>query len=304
MNNVMRVIGKYIFPVVFFLIGLERIIAGLTTKTITDSEGKVYEIDQNMNFVIAGILCFLISVIIFLFVAGKLNRKMVTIIGYVSIPIAVIVIYLNFASIKNEVDTIVFKKEVNVEMAQRILDIKDAELAFKTVNGTFTDDMDKLISFVKKGKVPKPVSEGNVPERKITLWERDSLYPDEDRPIDNMMTEMEAWRLSKFEVVAEDLKKFKRDTVYISVIEKYFSGSKYETKRKKSGSKTAFHVDSMAFLPHSPGLKFGIATSEVVKSTGPAPTLLIWAVHPMDSLVMDTISLGNLNKVDFNGSWQ
>jgi len=58
MNNVMRVIGKYIFPVVFFLIGLERIIAGLTTKTITDSEGKVYEIDQNMNFVIAGILCF------------------------------------------------------------------------------------------------------------------------------------------------------------------------------------------------------------------------------------------------------
>lgn len=305
MNNVMRIIGKFFFPVIFFLIGLERIIAGLTTKTVEDSEGNVYTIDQNMYFVFAGVLCFLISAIIFLFVLGKLNRKAVMIIGAISIPISIIVIYLNITSIVNEVQSREFKAEVQIEMAQRIIDLKDAQLAYKTVNGVFTDDIDKLVDFVKNGKVAKPISAGNVPERTITVWERDSLYPKENRPIDHNMSEIEAWRLSKMAFVSDDLKGFKRDTVYVSVLEKYFSGPKYEEKRKRSGSKTAFNVDSMAYIPHTKApLKFGIATGEVLKNTGTAPTLLIWAVHPMDSLEMDSIFLGNLTKVDFNGSWQ
>jgi hypothetical protein len=319
MNNIMRVIGKYFFPVVFFLIGLERIIAGLTTKTVTDSTGKEYLIEQNGNFVLAGILCFLISAIIFLFVSGKLNKKIVIIIGAVSIPVSIIVIVMNFLSIKNEVEAIEFKREVKGEMVLRIMDIKDAQVAYKMVHGDFCDNIDSLVLFVKTGKVPKPVSFGNVPARRITPAENDSLYPGENKAIDNNMSEIEAWKLSKMNVDWdnlegagwEDLKDFKRDTIYISVIDKYFSGEKFLDKRRtiqgslNFTSKFEFNPDSMAYIPHCPvDSKFGLAKDQVIKSTGPAPTLLIWAVHPLDSLEMDSIYLGDLKKVDFNGSWQ
>lgn len=331
MNNILRVIGIYFLPVTFLLLGIWRIWVGLKTEVVTDSAGNEYLIEQNFNAILAGILCFTISAIILLFVTGKLNRKMIVMIGAISIPVAVIVIVLNFLAIKNEVESIAFKKKVRGEMILRILDLKEAQMAYKTVNGEFCDDIDKLILFVKEGKVPKPVSAGNIPPRRITSIENDSLYPGQNKAIDNNMSEMEAWRLSKIaklltpEQLEEmnagladgqksfvDLLEFKRDTVFISVIDKYFSGNKYAERRNtiertmEFKSDFPFNVDSLAIIPHTgdSGVKFGVATSSIVKSTGPAPTLLIWAVHPMDSLEMDSVYLGNLNKVDFNGSWQ
>ncbi len=331
MNNILRVIGIYFLPAVFLVLGIWRIWVGLKTEVVMDSAGNEYLIEQNFYAILAGILCFVISAIIFLFTTGKLNRKMIIAIGAVSVPIAIIVIVLNFLSIKNEVEAIAFKKKVRGEMILRILDLKEAQMAYKTVHGDFCDDIDELVKFVKTGKVPMPVSAGNVPPRKITPLENDSLYPGQNRVIDNNMSEIEAWRLSNMakslssEQLAEinanepsdrqsfsDLLEFKRDTVYISVIEKYFSGNKYAERRNtvertmEFTSEFPFHPDSLAVIPHSGESKpkFGLAKSSIVKSTGPAPTLLIWAVHPMDSLEMDSVYLGNLDKVDFNGSWQ
>ncbi|MCB0478381.1 MAG: hypothetical protein KDC84_09470 [Crocinitomicaceae bacterium] len=331
MNNILRLIGIYSLPVLFFIIGIWRIIVGLTTEVVTDSAGNEYLIEQNNYEIVAGILCFLISGIILLFITGKLNRKMIFIIGGISVPVAIIVLVMNFMAIKNEVDMLAFRNQVKGEMILRILDIKDAQLAYKTVHGKYCDNMDELIKFVKEGKVPKAVSAGNVPSRRITPIENDSLYPGENRAIDNTMSEMEAWRLSKIaqsltpeqieemnagkpkdQLSFQDLLEFKRDTIYIPVIEKYFSGEKYAEKRStiertfEFKSEFPFNPDSMAVIPHAGDRKprFGLATGEIFKSTGAAPTLLIWAVHPMDSLQMDSISLGALDKVDFNGSWQ
>lgn len=328
MNNILRVIGNYFLPVLFFALGVWRIWAGLSTRVVEDSMGNEYLIEQNGYTVFSGILCFVISAIIILFVTGKLNRKLILIIGGISVPLAVTVIVLNFLSIKNAVEEIEFRNRVKGEMIIRILDLKEAEMAYKVVNGKFCDDIDELIKFVKEGKVPKAEAAGNVPSRRPTPVEYDSLYPGENKAIDNNLTEIEAWKLTKMMPTAEQLaeirqdplnanawaglENFKRDTVYIPVIKKYFTGEKYAERRStiertmEFESEFPFNPDSLAYIPHAGEnkLKFGIETGEIVKSTGPAPTLLIWAVHPMDSLEMDSIFLGDLNKVDFNGSWQ
>ncbi|MEZ4938281.1 MAG: hypothetical protein R2799_11900 [Crocinitomicaceae bacterium] len=329
MNNILRLIGIYSLPAAFFLIGIWRIWVGVTTQIVTDSAGNEYIIEQNNYEILSGILCFVISAIILLFVTGKLNRKMILIIGGISVPIAIAVLVMNFLAIKNEVDMLAFRKKVKGEMILRIMDLKDAQLAYKTVNGKFCDNMDELIKFVKTGKVPKAISSGNVPTRKPTPIEYDSLYPGQNKAIDNNLTELEAWKLSKMMPSADQLAEirsksdrdtnawkgleaFKRDTIYIPVIDKYFSGDKYAEKRStiertfEFKSEFPFNPDSIAVIPHAGDTKpkFGLAVGEIFKSTGSAPTLLIWAVHPMDSMKMDSIYLGSLKKVDFNGSWQ
>ena len=321
-------VGRFIIPAIMIGFGLYLSYVGLVPKTVEDSEGNVYEIVQEWTFILGGLLTLAVGVVALLASFNLVRRKVMMITGIIAAPLMVLVLYLDYASIKGTVDSIQFRKQVHGEMALRIMDIKDAQIAYKTVHGKYCDNVEKLVDFVKNGKVPQPVSSGNVPERRISVIENDSLYPGENKAIDNMMSEMEAWRLSKImknvtsEQIAEirstgdtvtfsELDGFKRDTVFISVIEKYFTGQKYEDKRKtlmgamNFQSDYKFHPDSMVVIPHQKaGSKFGIATGEIMKSTGPAPTLLIWAVHPLDSLEMDSIYLGNLKKVDFNGSWQ
>lgn len=321
-------IGRVIIPAVMIGFGLYLSYVGLVPRTIEDSEGNVYEIVQDWTFILGGLLTLAVGVLALLASFNMVRRKVMMVAGMIAAPLMVLVLYLDFASIKNTVDTIEFKKQVRGEMALRITDIKDAQAAYKTVHGKYCDNVDELVKFVKTGKVPQPVSFGNIPERTITPIENDSLYPGENRAIDNYMSEMEAWRLSKIaqsltpeqldEIHAADpnsfdkkIQEFRRDTVFVPVIEKYFSGNKYLDKRQtlmgalNFRSEFDFHPDSLVVIPHtSADAKFGVATGEVFKSTGPAPTLLIWAVHPMDSLEMDSIFLGNLKKVDFNGSWQ
>ena len=60
------------------------------------------------------------------------------------------------------------KEERYAVVIDRLIDIRDSQLAYKEVNGEYTDSFEKLINFVENGKVP-------ITQR------RDTLVLDEER---------------------------------------------------------------------------------------------------------------------------
>ncbi|WP_179335120.1 hypothetical protein [Winogradskyella costae] len=62
--------------------------------------------------------------------------------------------YITYMSVYKEIQFNELKQKRFAVVIDRLIDIRDAQLAYKDVNGTFTDSFDKLISFVETGKVP------------------------------------------------------------------------------------------------------------------------------------------------------
>ena len=62
--------------------------------------------------------------------------------------------YLTFNSVYDEIKFNQLKVERYKKVIDRLIDIRDSELAYKEVKGKYTDSYDSLIKFVEYGKVP------------------------------------------------------------------------------------------------------------------------------------------------------
>jgi len=120
---------------------------------------------------------------------------------------------------------------------------------------------------------------GTQPERKITPEERNLIYGDK-RPIDNLMTEEEAYILSKSANPPADVAGFVRDTNYIPVMEALFNSKRYIKERRKLGGEFDFDIDSLQYVPYSRNLAT-LDTASIQKGDLTVPTLLIKMTHPM-----------------------
>lgn len=76
--------------------------------------------------------------------------------------------YMTFNSVYDEIKFNQLKKERYKVVIDRLIDVRDSQLAYKEVNGEFAGDFSKLINFVENGKVP-------ITQR------RDTLVLDEER---------------------------------------------------------------------------------------------------------------------------
>jgi hypothetical protein len=245
-----------------------------------------------------------VSVVWFLYLLDIVKPK----VGYVIMAVMFIgsgaVLYFDYQTVEKEV---VFKDKYEkreVEMQTRMSDIKSAELAYREANGTYTNSFEDLIAFIKEGKKMTITKTGRQPERKIYPEERDLLYND-NRAIDNFMTEDEAWLLSKSSNVPSDLTNFLRDTNYIPVMEAIFNSKRYIKERKKLGGQLAFNADSLQYVPFSMNF-VTLDTASITKGDLKVPTLLIKMTHPMqhptDGFVDYTIGAKDDNHLKDNWS--
>src|SRR5690606_11358370 len=122
-------------------------------------------------------------------------------------------------------------------------------------NGKYLATWDELVDYAKNGTVPKLVSKGSVPARKITPEERNFLYKD-NRPIDNLMTEQEAVLLSRWDAnpLAADFEGFVRDTIQITFKEAKFGTRSYIRSREVAGL-APYVADSLPYIPFTKGKK-------------------------------------------------
>lgn len=105
--------------------------------------------------VIIGIILAIVAVYVLAkLIVNKIPKKFFSIISVVLLAISAFLAYRIFDSIQSEIK---FNQQ-KVTRFQNAVDglklIRDAEVAYKEGNGVYTNDYNKLISFVETGKVP------------------------------------------------------------------------------------------------------------------------------------------------------
>ena len=278
-------VNRFIAPVIFLIAGLFLLKLALVPEVAQLNAEETFDVIQNKTFFIASLLFMLGAVLWFLFLFDIIK----SIVGYIIMGLmaitSVIVLYMDWTTIQTDVEYIQQYDEMDLEIKVRINDIKSAEVAYKEFYGHYTDNFDTLAFFIKNGFKKDKESAGVLPERRITEEERNLIYGD-NRAIDNLMSDIEAHCLAKMPNHAADLDGFKRDTVYLPVMEAIFNSERYKEARSKMGDNLIpFHPDSLRYVPYS-SLEASLDTASVMKGEITVSTLMIRMYHPMDSTLM------------------
>ena len=274
----------------------------ITPVTVVLNNGLSLTVNQQDWFLWASLFFLLGSVIWMLFLFGIVRTKLGYGIMAVSLFIGAYVLYLDYAIIAKDVATIANWNMMDSDIRARILDIKEAELAYKESNGKYTSNIEELITFVHNGKKMIIKKNGPIPDRKISEEERSAIYGD-DRPIDFNMTEIEAYAIVKKMGPFPDGHEFfgfQRDTAYIPVLDAIFHDPKYVVNRDKTGCRLAFNADSMRYVPYS-SIPVLLDTGSVMKGEIKVYTLQINMIHPMDSTLYQ---IGDVNDNHLRESWK
>jgi hypothetical protein len=75
----------------------------------------------------------------------------------IKIVLLVVILVLAFLVYESVMKPVRFNKEVNTRskaVIQNLMDIRMAQITYKTINGKFTASFDTLIDFLKKGEIP------------------------------------------------------------------------------------------------------------------------------------------------------
>lgn len=148
---------------------------------------------------------------------------------------------------------IVFNTEVakrDQAVIQRLVDIRTAQVAYRSQNGTYTNSFEKLADFIKNGKIAYLVRSGDLTEAQLEAG----------------MTETSAMRIIRTGNVAaikaaglwDDAKnapQLVRDSMFAPATEVLFPNRR-------------LNPDSLGFVPHGNGALFEMATDSLTTASG------------------------------------
>jgi hypothetical protein len=252
------------------------------------------------------------SVVWFLYLLGIIKTTISYVVLAVMAVISAGLLYSNYTLIEKKLSFDAAFETRDLDIQARMGDIKVAQQAYKEMHGTYTNNFDDLINFVKTGKKMKIFKKGSIPERKITVEERAYIYgPKDKRPLDNLMTEVEATVLARGPLGKADpeLVGFVRDTNFVPVMEAIFKEEKYVTNREKIGASLSFYADSLRYVPHTKNL-VDLDTGSVLRGDLRVSTLMIKMEHPMqvvnDKGETESVfyTIGDVNENHLRESWK
>jgi hypothetical protein len=93
----------------------------------------------------------------------------------IQISLSLVVLFLAFMVYRSIMEPVRFKREREArehKVVERLRDIRDAQLVFKSIKGRYTADFDSLINFIETGKLPVVLKIGTTPD---TLTEAEAL---------------------------------------------------------------------------------------------------------------------------------
>ena len=292
-NNFSVLFKKYSVPVLLIIIGLALLIVGLANN-------------QGSTFMLSAVLMFVAAGLSLLYSSGKLKTMMLVVFGVLAGLVAIVLLSISWTEVSSEM-----KEQAKVDLMQKtakqnLEDIIYIQKVYQERNGVFAGTWEELIDFVKNGKVDYINSEGSVPSRKYDAAERSYLYGD-NRAIDVNMTELEAYRLSKWQAGPnweKDFNNFKRDTTKVSLIQSKFQSKPYLEARKLTGV-GPFYPDSLRFIPFTKGKReWNLKTKDSldVGDGVKAPAVRVKGILPFTKEEMFFGSLTSPNQLD--ASWQ
>ncbi|NRB60919.1 MAG: hypothetical protein HRU50_13400 [Winogradskyella sp.] len=121
-----------------------------------------------LNIVIAVVVIILLTILIVWLIDKFVPKKLKPVINLALWGLIIFLGYMTFMSVYEEIQFNQLKTERYKKVIDRLVDIRDSQLAYKEVKGEYANSFDKLISFVENDSVP-------ITQR------RDTLVLDEER---------------------------------------------------------------------------------------------------------------------------
>ena len=190
---------------------------------------------------------------------------MKTVINIVLAACAAALVYVCYGSIMGPINFDNTKKAREKEIIARLMDIRKAQVEYRNTHQcVYTASFDTLIDFVKNAKLPFVKKEGALTDAQLEAG----------------MTEKKAMKLIEKakktgnwkEVEKEGLMNFKRDTMWVSVLDTIFP--------------KGFNADSMRYVPFGNGAEFELYSRKDTTKNG-APLNLFQAQTPYDVYMSD-----------------
>lgn len=147
------------------------------------------------------------------------------------IVLLIVIIGLSYAIYESIQQPIRFQqkqKERSTVVIQRLKGIRDAQVAYRTLNNRYTGSFDTLINFIKTAKLPLVRMEGSLSDSLIAAG----------------VTEVKALAMGLI----------KRDTVYVNAKDSLFP--------------KGFIIDSLQYVPFTNKAKFQMGAGEIVTGSG------------------------------------
>lgn len=288
---------KYSVPVILVILGLALTVFGIRQG-------------QDGLFMTSAVLIFTAALISFLYSSGKVRPGIAVIIGVVAGVAAIAILFISYTEVSTSSE---YKENYNkckLLALQNLEDIRYVQKVYAEQNGKYIDNWDDFVDFVRNGKIEIVEATGLVPNRRLNAEENVYLYPD-NPPVDNNMTEMEAYLLSKWKQGPnwqQDFSSFKRDTVMVKLMDVKFNSRSYKENREKLGF-YAFSPDSLPIIPYTKNqwkleTKDSILVNDVKK-----PAILVSGKIPFAKIEgkdkdTEAMSFGSLTTGDLDGSWE
>ena len=190
---------------------------------------------------------------------------MKTVINIVLAACAAALVYLCFGSIMGPINFDHTRDAREKEVIARLIDIRKAQVEYRNAHqGVYTASFDTLIDFVKTGKISFVKKEGALTDAQLEAG----------------MTEKKAMKLidkakktgNWKEVEKEGLMDFKRDTMWVAVLDTIFP--------------KGFNADSLRYVPFGNGAEFEMYSRQDTTKVG-APLNLFQAQTPYDVYMSD-----------------
>lgn len=268
--------------------------------------------NQGGTFMMAAVLMFVAGLLSIAYSSGKVKAGIIYILGGVAGVAAAITLYMSYASVEETATYNENYKKCKSLAKQNLEDIRYIQKAYADANGKYADNWKDVIEFAKNGTIPFVEAEGVVPSRKITPEENKFLYTN-NPPIDNNMTDDEAYRLSKWKEGPnweKDFKNFKRDTVQVSLLKTKFQSKAYTESRKKAGF-YKFSADSLPYIPFTAAKEEWTLETKDSVQVGEAilPAIRVSGMIPFASVKgknddKEEMFFGSLTTNDTSGSWE
>ena len=107
-----------------------------------------------MKVIIAIVVIILLTIGIVWLIDKFVPKKIKPLINVLLWALIILLGYMTFMSVYKEIEFNKLKDKRYRVVIDRLIDIRDSQLAYKEVNGEFAGDFNKLITFVDTGKVP------------------------------------------------------------------------------------------------------------------------------------------------------
>jgi hypothetical protein len=160
------------------------------------------------------------------------------------------------------------KKAREKEVIALLIDIRKAQVEYRnTHQGVYTASFNTLIDFVKTAKLPFVKKEGALTDAQLEA----GMTEKKAMALINKAKKTGNWK----EVEKEGLMNFKRDTMWVSVLDTIFP--------------KGFNADSLRYVPFGNGKQFELASRQDTTKSG-APLNLFQAQTPYE------IYIGDLDK--------